>query len=116
MSRGRKTIDLPRVRASLARLDAHQAEHPEAFRGRTAKQWTSILQEEENMQRSKQSAHDGAEDTIQIAVRLSATFVDRIDAYARTCGKPGMVATRSDAIRILLNLALDAGDREPAKA
>jgi len=50
-----------------------------------------------------------AEQTQQVAFRLSASLVERLDAYVEQLGEeqPGMSFTRADAVRVLLTRALD---------
>lgn len=49
----------------------------------------------------------------QIAVRLPAHLVERVDAYRSQLAKaaPGIGVTRSDAVRALLLVALDHHER-----
>jgi hypothetical protein len=96
----RKPIDLPRIRAALARLDALALEHPEAFGGRTAQQWTTILEESEAM----------VDDSKVVGFRLPQVLLDRIDAFGAqfSAANAGLEISRSDAVRLLLTRALDA--------
>jgi hypothetical protein len=113
----RKPLDLPRARAALSRLDTLAAEHPEAFRGRTAKQWTTILQEHDTMPQTRHVARgpraDGADPTTQIAIRLPAPMLAALDAYAAEHAQPGLTVTRSDAVRMILASAL--GNRKRSR-
>ena len=93
-------VDLLRVGSALAQLDALALSHPEAFAGRTATEWINILEETEPMH--------AAEVTTQIAIRLPDSMLAALDAYAAEHAQPGLVLTRSDAIRMLLARALDA--------
>lgn len=105
------TLDLSRIRAALAVLDAVQAEHPEALAGRTAEQWATILQEDTNMQdtATRSRATDSTESTTQVAIRLPDSMVAALDAYAAEHTQPGLVLNRSDAVRLLLARALQTG-------
>ena len=58
------------------------------------------------------------EPTIQTAFRLPEGLLARVDAYAEQlkAERPGLPATRADAVRVLLTLALDqveGGRRKP---
>jgi hypothetical protein len=99
---------MARVRAARARLAQHAAEHPEAFAGRSAGQWETILQENETM---------GNDPKIQVALRLPSSLVKSLDAWAqmRMADDPGMKLSRSDAVRMLLARALDAAGDKPSK-
>jgi len=52
-----------------------------------------------------------SEPTIYVAARLPKSLVERLDAYAADHEQPGMVVTRSDAVRMLLLRGLDAEGR-----
>ena len=49
------------------------------------------------------------EETTQLAFRLPASLVARVDAYAKrlNAATPGLDVTRTDAVRALLTQALD---------
>ena len=53
-----------------------------------------------------------------IPFRLPADLVKRLDRHAARLGKeqPGLRATRSDALRVLLNAALDQAEKRHGKA
>ncbi|MBI5538015.1 MAG: hypothetical protein HY898_35155 [Deltaproteobacteria bacterium] len=104
-----RVVDLPRVRAALARLDALAAEHPEAFAGRTAADWIDTLQENDTMQTvAKGRPVEGAEPTTQIAIRVPASLLAQLDAFAAEHAQPGLALTRSDAVRMIMASAFDA--------
>jgi predicted DNA-binding protein len=48
----------------------------------------------------------------QIAVRLDADVVSRLDAIAAKLSRPGLTVTRTDAIRIALMTGLESMERE----
>lgn len=123
-----RPIDLARVRSALATLDRVQAEHPEAFGSRTEDEWTAILngEETEPMPKAKTTGklaqgrprsagldepERGA--SAQIAVRFPPDLLARIDAWreAFNASNPGVVLTRSDAVRALVARALDKGGK-----
>jgi hypothetical protein len=118
----RKVPNLPRVRATLAKLDTLAGEHPEAFADRTAEDWLAILQENEEMNpiegtmptgRPRSAGLDAPERerSIQVAVRLSPPLLARVDAWLDSYRgeHPGVSLSRSDAIRALVTRELDAG-------
>ena len=45
---------------------------------------------------------DGAEPTTQVAIRLPASMLAALDAYAAEHAQPGLTLTRSDAVRMIL--------------
>jgi len=99
----RKPVDVARVAAALDQLDALAVEHPEAFQGRDAAAWTTILEGAQTMT---------PEQTYQTAVRLPVSILERVDAYTERMHReiPGAKFTRTDAIRMLLVQALEAQD------
>ncbi len=50
--------------------------------------------------------------TQQIAVRLDADVIGRLDAIASKLTRPGLAVTRTDAIRIALLTGLQAIEKE----
>lgn len=75
MTRGKKPIDLGKVRKTLRELDEIVEKHPE-LRGQSSErnraEWEAVLAEnEENMA------------TVQVAFRLEKELIDRVDAYAK---------------------------------
>jgi hypothetical protein len=50
--------------------------------------------------------------TQQVAVRLDAEVLRRLDAIAAKLSRPGLVLTRTDAIRIALLTGLQAIEKE----
>jgi hypothetical protein len=50
------------------------------------------------------------DETVQLAFRLPASLVARVDVYAKrlNAATPGLDVTRTDAVRSLLTQALDA--------
>ena len=56
---------------------------------------------------AKAKAKDWA--TAAVAFRLAADLIERVDAHARRmeAAQPGLAFSRSDAVRVLLNKALD---------
>ena len=108
----RRPIDLARVRAALARLDGLAAEHPEAFAGRTAEQWTPILQEHETMGTvPKGRPLEGAEHTTQIGCRVPDSMLVMLDAWRAKQTQPGLTITRSDALSMILAATLEPSNR-----
>ena len=104
-----RAIDLARVRAALADLDALALAHPEAFAGRTAADWIDTLQENDNMQTvAKGRPGEGAEPTTQIAIRVPASLLAQLDAFAAEHAQPGLALTRSDAVRMIMASAFQA--------
>lgn len=55
--------------------------------------------------------------TQQVAFRLPASLVERVDEFARQMSEaqPGFVASRTDAARVLLTQALDGAERKKRK-
>ena len=115
MSRG--VVDLPRVKAALAALDRHAAEHPEAFAGRSEDDWTRTLTTEEaamnepipgTVQQGRPRSDHEHEASTQVAVRLPASLLAALDAWLASYRDkhPGLALTRSDGIRALLARAL----------
>ena len=50
--------------------------------------------------------------THQVAVRLNADVIGRLDAIAAKLTRPGLAVTRTDAIRIALMTGLESMERE----
>jgi predicted transcriptional regulator len=50
--------------------------------------------------------------TQQVAVRLDADVIGRLDAIAAKLTRPGLGVTRTDAIRIALMTGLEAMEKE----
>ncbi len=116
-----KVPHLPRVRATLAKLDTLALEHPEAFADRTAEDWLAILQENEEMNPTEGTMPTGRprsagldaperERSIQVAVRLAPDLLARVDGWLDAYRKahPGLALSRSDAIRALVLRGLEA--------
>jgi hypothetical protein len=57
-------------------------------------------------------------DTIQVAFRLPAGLVARLDEYAAKmmAAKPGLAVSRTDVVRVLLGRALDGAAPVPRRA
>jgi hypothetical protein len=101
-----RRLDLPRVRQGLARLDALLEAHPELREPDAQARLTAWLEEEvPSMER-----HKGK----QIFVRLPDELVTALDQYAAVLAeeRPGMKASRADAIRVLLHKGLATVTRE----
>lgn len=100
----KQPIDLEAVARSRRRLAALAEQHPEAFEGRSASEWTDIL-EEVDMAPSK-----------KLMLRLHDDLLERLDVYVAKlqAEHPGLGVTRSSAIRQLLVEGLDrAGIEKP---
>lgn len=101
------------VAASMRRLDALAAEHPE-LTGPTGADniayWITTIETDEENQVPK-------EETTQLAFRLSNRLIERLDRHATRMGKdqPGVTFNRADAVRALLTYALDEIEEKPAK-
>ena len=96
-----RVVDIERVRASFARLDAHAVQYPEVFAGHGAEAWLARMRKDQTMT---------TEESINIGVRLPVALLARVDAYALAQAKvtQGITINRSTAIRMLLTRALDA--------
>ncbi len=102
----RGPVDLPRVAAALGGLRELAREHPEIVGPSSPENtaaWEATLAADEN-------GENMPEPTIQCAFRLPESLVARVDAYADRLNedRPGMGASRADAVRVLLTRALDA--------
>ena len=102
-------VDLAAVRASRERLRALAAAHPELCGERGTDNvdgWEQTLMEAETMASQ------------QMGMRLSEELVERLDQHVERmkAAQPGMEVTRSDAIRVLLLVALDAVEPADVKA
>lgn len=51
-------------------------------------------------------------ETQQVAIRLSLDVIERVDAFAQKSAPPGVTLTRSDAIRMLIELGLKAASKK----
>lgn len=49
---------------------------------------------------------------VQTAIRLEQSVLDRLDAAAAKLSRPGLIVTRSDAMRICLMTGLEAIEKE----
>ena len=60
--------------------------------------------------KAKAKAKDWA--TAAVAFRLAEDLLERVDAHARRmeAAQPGLAFSRSDAVRVLLNQALDLAE------
>ena len=106
----RRTPNLPKIRASLAHLDAIVREHPklktEASQARLADRLAS-LEEEETMARPPKDEEDRK--GIQIALRLTSAEVARIDAVAAAMAQgTALEVTRAATMRAAISAGLDA--------
>jgi hypothetical protein len=54
------------------------------------------------------------ENTTQLAVRIPETWLSRLDGLIPWLAKPGVAATRTDAIRAVMARGLDAYEEERA--
>lgn len=99
-------LDLPRVRQGLATLDALLEAHPELREPDAQARLTAWLEEEVPLM----ERHKGK----QIFVRLPDELVTALDQYAAVLAeeRPGMKASRADAIRVLLHKGLATVTRE----
>jgi hypothetical protein len=104
----RRPVDLGAVRAGRARLAALVREHPELVgRGGGGVQgWVTTLERDEAMA-----------ETEQVAFRLPADLVKKLDDYAARLAReqPGMTFTRTDVVRMLLTRGLEADSRSKGK-
>ena len=50
--------------------------------------------------------------TTQVAIRLDADVLDRLDALAARLSRPGLALTRTDALRIAIATGLDAAEKD----
>lgn len=50
--------------------------------------------------------------TVQVAIRLDAELIPRLDAVAAKLSRPGLSLTRTDAVRICLQTGLAAIEKE----
>ena len=101
-----RRLDLPRVRQGLATLDALLEAHPELREPDAQARLTAWLEEEVPLM----ERHKGK----QIFVRLPDELVTALDQYAAVLAeeRPGMKASRADAIRVLLHKGLATVKRE----
>jgi hypothetical protein len=101
-----RRLDLPRVRQGLATLDALLEAHPELREPDAQARLTAWLEEEVPLI----ERHKGK----QIFVRLPDELVAALDQYAAVLAeeRPGMKASRADAIRVLLHKGLATVTRE----
>lgn len=99
-------LDLPRVRQGLATLDALLEAHPELREPDAQARLTAWLEEEVPLM----ERHKGK----PIFVRLPDELVTALDQYAAVLAeeRPGMKASRADAIRVLLHKGLATVTRE----
>jgi hypothetical protein len=99
-------LDLPRVRQGLATLDTLLEAHPELREPDAQTRLTAWLEEEVPLM----ERHKGK----QIFVRLPDELVTALDQYAAVLAeeRPGMKASRADAIRVLLHKGLATVTRE----
>jgi hypothetical protein len=112
-----KRVDDIAVAAATRRLDELAREHPELCGPRGSENragWMRTLRGAESM--SPKSAETGD----QVAFRLPAELIARIDRYAErlAASTPGIRYTRTDAVRSLLTRVLDeieAGDKRKGK-
>jgi len=93
-------VDLPRVRALLAELDAHLAAHPEIAE-RTAAFLAGEL---------PAVAEESTLETLSVAVRLDPETLARLDRFVEALrdAQPGVRFKRPDAIRLLLHRGFEA--------
>lgn len=63
-------------------------------------------------QGENEMARKKADEKIQTAIRLEGEIIARLDAIASKLSRPGLVVTRSDAIRIALLTGLGAIEKE----
>ena len=109
MTESRRPVDLEVVRLARANLRTLVTNHPElGGPSGTANRagWVETLRE-----------IDMSENDEQIVVRLPKPLVERVDAHVERLKKaqPGLRVTRSDAVRMLLSLALDGAESKRGK-
>ena len=98
-------LDLPRIRQGLATLDALLEAHPELREPDALVRLTAVREEVPVVERHKGKP---------IFVRLPDELVMALDQYAAELAdeRPGMKASRADAIRVLLHKGLATVKRE----
>lgn len=112
MSR-RRTIDLDGVRRARERLDRAVQRWPELTSPETRARLETYLNGESTMATTtKKKADTTKGETTQVAIRLDADTLARLDALAARLSRPGLALTRTDAIRIALATGLDAAERD----
>jgi hypothetical protein len=99
-------LDLPRIRQGFATLDALLEAHPELREPDAQARLMAWLEEEVPLM----ERHKGK----PIFVRLPDELVTALDQYAAVLAeeRPGMKASRADAIRVLLHKGLATVTRE----
>ncbi len=102
-----KRIDWAAVALARQRLDRIKNEHPELVGPADAEQWTATLAEDEAMA-----------ETQQVAFRLPADLVKRLDRHAKRLEEaaPGMTFTRADVVRVLLTKGLDEAETKAKRS
>jgi hypothetical protein len=97
----RKRLDWDAVARARRRLDQIKHEHPELVGPADVEQWADTLAKDEAMA-----------DTQQVAFRLPADLVKRLDRHGKRLeeASPGMTFTRADVVRMLLTTALDQAE------
>ena len=111
----KRRLDLEKIRAGLAKLDALVEAHPELTSPEAQARLTAWLQTEETQHMPVSE---------KIFVRMDPELVNTIEQYAERmrAEHPGFHPTRSDAIRALLYKAIeqmqaeDAADGDAARA
>jgi len=109
----RKPVDLGAVRkarASLAKLAEEFPELRAPSSDGNRKTWEVAL-ENEIMAAKKKNQDE------QLVVRLPASLLERVDAYAERlkAEQPGPAWRRSDVVRLLMARALDAAEKPSKK-
>jgi hypothetical protein len=90
----------------LGRTRPDLADSPQV---RGARAWLDATEDEEDS--------DMAEQDEQIVTRVPHALMERIDAYVERvrATQPGLRLSRSDGVRMLLSLALDADEKTTTK-
>ncbi len=103
----RKRIDWAAVALARQRLDRIKREHPELVGPAGAVEWAATLAEDEAMA-----------ETQQVAFRLPADLVKRLDRHAKRLeeASPGMTFTRADVVRVLLTKGLDEAEAKQKRS
>ena len=109
--KSRKPINLEAIRVARRKLRELVQEHPHLRGDPSAENragWEATLNEDEGRQMAA---------TKQVAFRLEAELVERVNAYAKRLEqeRPGLEFSRADAVRVLLTRALDEADAAGGK-
>jgi sulfate adenylyltransferase subunit 1 (EFTu-like GTPase family) len=103
----KKRIAWTAVAQARRNLVAIKRAHPELTGPADIDQWTSILEKDEAMA-----------ETQQTAFRLPVDLIERLDKHVKRLqdAAPGMNITRADAVRVLLTRGLDEAEQKPRKS